>query len=65
MPRFDDCERLYLNDPLFRKVTDMLYGLIDNCEITPYEIRQAATYAATLHQQRNPCPLISMPYPTD
>ena len=43
----------YRNDPLFKRVVDSLYSLIDAAEMTPTEIREAAMLAQIIWEERN------------
>ena len=50
-------QETYLNDPVFRKVVKMLTQLINECELSPYEIRQAAMFAVMKHEEMNSKPV--------
>ena len=50
----------YRHEPTFRHTVDTMLGLMVSAQLTPGEMRQAATLAATLYAERYSRPL----YPT-
>lgn len=42
---FGDWERQYRNDPMFHRVVTITMQLLETCELTPFEIRNAVNYA--------------------
>ena len=52
-------EQAYLNDPMFKHLTDTLEQMIAQTQLTPAEVRAAAMLACLHYEQRNPvCPII-------
>lgn len=47
----------YENDPVFYKVVNLLIRLIEECQLTPFEIRNAAMFAAIKFQMEQPQPV--------
>lgn len=43
----------YSNDPSYRLLVDFLCMQIEKCNYTPSELREAAIFAATRHEQLN------------
>lgn len=51
-------EEKYLNDPTFHMVVDSMYNLIEKCQLTPDEIREAAMFAAIRYSYLHPMTII-------
>lgn len=53
----------YFNDSTFKHLVDQLCNLIETCEITPDEVRNAATFAVIKFQERNgiSIPIVDIP----
>lgn len=49
-------KHLYHNDPTFRQLVDCMVMLIRQLQLTPGEVRSAATFAAIVHESRYPKP---------
>ena len=45
-------EHRYQTDPVFRRVVDLLTAVIDQAELSPYEVREAAKLAAIHYEMR-------------
>ncbi len=50
----------YFRDPLFQQVVDTLYRLIENAQMTPTEIREAAMLAQIKYEEIHPRPIVSL-----
>lgn len=58
---YHKCQEAYHNDTTFHSLVDALIGLIEKLEMTPSEIREAATFAAILFEQTRCCPTYVVP----
>ena len=47
----------YEHDPLFRRLVDLMHGVLEEGTYTPTEIREAAMLAQILHEDRHPRPI--------
>ena len=45
---------VYQQDPVFAQVVDLLTKLIEQCQLSPYEIRQAAMFAVLKYEENKP-----------
>ena len=45
-------EKLYLHDPVFHHLVDAIFKIITTAQLTPAEVRQAASFAALRVEQR-------------
>lgn len=54
MSRLMSAEERYHRDPLFHELVESLYAAIDNLQLTPTEIREAAMLAMLKYEQRRP-----------
>ena len=60
MDRIDD---RYRNDPAFHAMVDTMRAVIENMQLTPSEVREAAMYACYQTEMRRPTPIrIEDPY---
>ena len=50
MNNFEDLHRQYQNDPAFHAVVTVLARAIQDTNLTPFEVRQAAFYASCRHE---------------
>lgn len=58
---FKQAETRYREDPMFHRVVRVLRDMIESNQITPWEVRDAANYAAYLHQLYHPEPIPVFP----
>lgn len=56
-------EERFERDPMFHALVESLCAAIENLELTPTEIREAAMLAALKHEQRRPPNWTHGPYP--
>uniref|UniRef100_A0A6M3LJZ8 Uncharacterized protein n=1 Tax=viral metagenome TaxID=1070528 RepID=A0A6M3LJZ8_9ZZZZ len=49
-------ERYYVDDD-FKNLVDTIYQMIDRCQYTPTELREAVILAAIRHAERQPIPI--------
>lgn len=49
-----DVRYRYLNDAVFRAAVEMNRSLIRHAKLTPSELREAATWACTMEEERRP-----------
>ena len=56
--RIEDPRRRYLLDGEFRALVDSLLKLVEECQFTPFELRQALVLALTLYEERRAEPAI-------
>ena len=56
--RKDDPRERYLYDAEFRTLVDTMLKLVENCQFTPFELRQALVLALILYEERR-----LVPYP--
>lgn len=47
----------YRDDPLFRRMVELLVGMIEAGQITPTEAREAAMLAQIMYEDRHPRPV--------
>jgi len=44
----------YLNDPVFRRLVDVMLAAIEAADVTPTEVREAAMVAQVIFEARRP-----------
>jgi hypothetical protein len=49
-------EHMYRNDAAFHALVDGIRDILRNMHLTPYEVRQAAAFAAYHHEMEHPHP---------
>ncbi len=54
--RKDDPRERYLYDAEFRTLVDAMLKLIESCQFTPFELRQALVLALILYEERRLVP---------
>jgi len=61
--RKDDPRERYLYDAEFRTLVDAMLKLVENCQFTPFELKQALNLALTMHEELTlrPLPFKSSP----
>lgn len=61
MSDFKHLARRYQEDATFHHMVSALYGFIDQLQLSPSEIREAAMFAVYLHEMENPRPIMVGP----
>lgn len=51
----------YRNDVYFRKIVNMIISLLDSCEYTPSELREAVVLASIIYHERHSSPIMFNP----
>ena len=54
--RMDNPRERYLYDAEFRTLVDAMLKLVENCQFTPFELRQALVLALILYEERRLVP---------
>lgn len=57
MTDFKALHRRFQDDPSFHYLVKSLYKIIDDLQLSPNEIREAAMFACYMHEMENPRPI--------
>jgi hypothetical protein len=53
---YEKAKEAYLNDPLYKNMVDCLYRMINELQLSPSEIREAAMLACIMFEERKTNP---------
>lgn len=65
MVDFKRLQERYDRDPVFNRMVRNLCQVIDQLQLSPSEIREAAMFAVYMHEMYNPKPVLYGPTPSE